>query len=872
MGIAARLPFAAWRNELRVWTMRFVGLDLTGKTLRMQVRLAPDTPGAPLIALETVNSAAAEGLKFESVAMVSGVPVSTISGRLNKSTMSDAAKLPYSGEVGENSVLAYAIQIDGTTRVFGTFTALASVMDSDTAPSNRPPSYGSSSTSSSTWSNAQLTFSDDSIVAAIDGAELLAPVVLRAEDAASAALIYSDLAAGHAAASDADADRSESAAEASEGFAALSDFAADQSLAAQAAILAALASPGGPVTVNYVPQPTSPPIATIPPGLTGNRDVGDTLSATAALWTQPVVRTAYQWERIEPNTGREIPIVGATHSSYTVGYDDVGFYLRRRDMGITAAGLTGTTQTAPTVAVTASWEPTSLFSGGDTGDIFDPSDATTLFSDTAGTTPAAIDGTVGNFAGKRGQHFFAQSTSGFRPTRKSAGGVSYLRFADPTKRMYADAPLLPATTDVTLVLAARLTGTDDTDIFSQFTSGATGRVEIYGNQSNTGRVRTFLHGSTTGAGTGHTGAVLDFNPGNQRFFAQTLRLTNTPDGSTLRMDGRQIDTFTRPPSIQQIASVIGRNLACDGLDLGRMIVIGKELTESQCKNAERWVMRGVASESILGYLSGITIPGGGQTITIDSLSGMTTHANGRDAARPVASMSKMCNALVMNDWVTNWNDQITITAPDKIGGSGNNVNPDDTLSYADALRNMIVESSNVTAEAISRHVGQLILTAEGATGVPRTRFISAMNQKAASLGLKNSIYMNPSGFDNGDNKVSVYDIAMTAKAYRQIPRLVEAWSTESGTIAVGGPNARTVNIFTTNEVLEDPDILGGKGGSSGTAGFCQCVHWIDRKGYEMYSVTLFSATDQQRFLDIRAQMNLFEQDYTRTAAGWPIRL
>ncbi|GAA0439622.1 MULTISPECIES: hypothetical protein [Sphingomonas] len=100
MATDARWNMAFRRNNVRTFTIQLAGVDMTGKTMRQQVRLAPDTPGAPVIALETVTSASAEGLRLATVETVDGVPVSTIAGRYNLTTMRD--KLPYGGEVGDD--------------------------------------------------------------------------------------------------------------------------------------------------------------------------------------------------------------------------------------------------------------------------------------------------------------------------------------------------------------------------------------------------------------------------------------------------------------------------------------------------------------------------------------------------------------------------------------------------------------------------------------------------------------------------------------------------------------------------------------------------------------------------------------------------
>ncbi len=188
---AARLAISARRNEVARFTIAVIGIDMTDVAMAMQVRLGRDVPGAPLIALATVSTLAAEGLKFDSVSVSNGIPTSIIKGRINASTMTDATKVPYSGEVGDDTVLDYAMQWtlggDAQTRLYGDFIVLASAFGSDGAPTNRPVSYGGSSGGSGSSASGSLTFGDQVISVSINGADIIAPLTSRAEDAATRA-------------------------------------------------------------------------------------------------------------------------------------------------------------------------------------------------------------------------------------------------------------------------------------------------------------------------------------------------------------------------------------------------------------------------------------------------------------------------------------------------------------------------------------------------------------------------------------------------------------------------------------------------------------------------------------------------------------
>jgi hypothetical protein len=177
---AARLALYARRYEVARFSIAVEGIDLTGVPMSMQVRLQRGTPGAPLIQLDTVTTAAAAGLKLDSVTVTDGVPTSVITGRINKSTMDDPQKVPFTGEVGQDDVLAYAMQWtlggDAQTRIEGDFIVRDSAYGSDSAPLNRPAGYGATSRMASAGGAATLSFGDQVIKVSIAGAELLAPI------------------------------------------------------------------------------------------------------------------------------------------------------------------------------------------------------------------------------------------------------------------------------------------------------------------------------------------------------------------------------------------------------------------------------------------------------------------------------------------------------------------------------------------------------------------------------------------------------------------------------------------------------------------------------------------------------------------------
>lgn len=206
MSYAARVAIAADRYTPCVRTITFRGLDLTGVTLRMQWRLAADTPGAPLVDLQNVTNAQAQGLKLVSVETTDGYPVSTVQMRVNETTVKG---LPYAGELGDATALVYDLigTLGGDKRVLmaGTVTIGAGVTGADNAPLNRPFGYSSHASGGGGMRNgATLTFGETTIDITIDGADLIAPLradALAARDDAQEANAAAQLAAATALAS-----------------------------------------------------------------------------------------------------------------------------------------------------------------------------------------------------------------------------------------------------------------------------------------------------------------------------------------------------------------------------------------------------------------------------------------------------------------------------------------------------------------------------------------------------------------------------------------------------------------------------------------------------------------------------------------------
>lgn len=186
MAYTAYLPILTDRYGAMVRHLFIVGIDLTGKDMRAQVRWSGDTPGLALVDLLTVANGNAEGLRLvEVIYDENGVPTSHVEIVINETTMEG---LPYQGEIGDATQLAWDMQVTLAGRkkriAKGEFEITGDgVTGAEVAPPKRVQGYGRPRQPiSSPWKAARLAFGEEQVTVQIVDAELVAPLAKSAKD------------------------------------------------------------------------------------------------------------------------------------------------------------------------------------------------------------------------------------------------------------------------------------------------------------------------------------------------------------------------------------------------------------------------------------------------------------------------------------------------------------------------------------------------------------------------------------------------------------------------------------------------------------------------------------------------------------------
>ena len=199
---------------------------------------------------------------------------------------------------------------------------------------------------------------------------------------------------------------------------------------------------------------------------------------------------------------------------------------------------------------------------------------------------------------------------------------------------------------------------------------------------------------------------------------------------------------------------------------------------------------------------------GQSAIVIDARSGKVFYAKNADSIRPVASTQKILTALVVLD-AGSLNQKVTIQKSDTACEPTKlYLRPGEVYTRGALTKALMVKSGNDVARALARDVGG---SQEG--------FSALMNRKAASLGMRNSNFINPNGLPAAGQYSTARDIAIAARhAYRS--STIRSWTnTQKYTFQYA--SGRTKVLENTNKVLKSvPYCDGMKTGTTNRAGRC----------------------------------------------------
>lgn len=234
---------------------------------------------------------------------------------------------------------------------------------------------------------------------------------------------------------------------------------------------------------------------------------------------------------------------------------------------------------------------------------------------------------------------------------------------------------------------------------------------------------------------------------------------------------------------------------------------------------------------------------------VDLKTSAVLYEKNSNEVRPIASISKLMTALIVAESKLPMNETLSISDDDvdRLRHSRSRLAVGTRLSRADMLHLALMSSENRAAHALGRHYPG---------GLPA--FVRAMNDKARSLGMRDTHFVEPTGLSS-DNVSTPRDLAKLLRAVDKQSLIHRYTTDESYQVALNGGRQLTYN--NTNGLVKNSswDIKISKTGFINEAGECLVmVTRIDNRDVAM--VFLNSAGRYSRIGDAVRMRNYVEKN------------
>jgi D-alanyl-D-alanine endopeptidase (penicillin-binding protein 7) len=208
--------------------------------------------------------------------------------------------------------------------------------------------------------------------------------------------------------------------------------------------------------------------------------------------------------------------------------------------------------------------------------------------------------------------------------------------------------------------------------------------------------------------------------------------------------------------------------------------------------------------------------------------------------RSIASITKVMTATVVLESDPDLSREVTVERADMRGASTTYLRANERIQLGALLNLLLVASDNAAARVLAR-------TWPGGTEA----FVGRMNEKAAELGLEHTHYAEPSGL-MASNVSSAYDMARLIAFASADERIGPIMRTRETVVKT---NRRTINIHSTNKLLTDFDVRGGKTGFIRNSGYCLATLLKLPQGRQIAVVVLGAGSSVTRFMETRHLVN-----------------
>lgn len=207
--------------------------------------------------------------------------------------------------------------------------------------------------------------------------------------------------------------------------------------------------------------------------------------------------------------------------------------------------------------------------------------------------------------------------------------------------------------------------------------------------------------------------------------------------------------------------------------------------------------------------------------------------------RPMASLTKIMTAIISLE-NKRQDDRYAVHGADLVGEDSMGLSVGEVLTLEELLYGLLLPSGNDASEVL-------------ASNYPRGRdaFVRAMNDKAKSLGLTDTVFSNPSGLQgDGEQYTTAYDmLVITRYALDNFPLFRKIVATPEYTLSATSGHKEFYLISETNLLTTYPGVKGVKTGYTPEAGMC-LISYLDYDGHKIIGIILNSQNRRQEMKEL----------------------
>lgn len=244
-------------------------------------------------------------------------------------------------------------------------------------------------------------------------------------------------------------------------------------------------------------------------------------------------------------------------------------------------------------------------------------------------------------------------------------------------------------------------------------------------------------------------------------------------------------------------------------------------------------------------------------VLMEASTGTVLYEKDANTAMPPASVTKIMTMLLifeaLEDHKIKLDDMVVVSErAASMGGSQVFLEPNEKQTVDTMLKCIAVASANDACVAMAEFVSG-----------SEEAFVNKMNERAKSLGMNNTNFVNCNGLDAEGHVTSAYDIAlMSRELLMNHPQVHDYCSIWMDTIVHNtAKGSQEFGLSNTNKLIRQYEYCTGlKTGSTSDAGFCVSAT-AKKENMELIAVIMQGETSKSRFTDAVTLLNYGYANY-----------